>query len=62
MKEVKKYYECKMCENFLNCLGDLQRHMLLDHLLKIDCQKTYLINFLKIKLFAIINLYFNIHI
>ena len=40
MKEVKTYYECKMCENFFNYLGDLQRHMLLDHHLKIDCQKN----------------------
>ena len=40
MKEVKTYYECKMCENFFNCLGDLQMHMLLNHLLKIDCQKS----------------------
>lgn len=40
MNEVKTYYECKMCKNFFNCLGDLQIHMLLNHLLKIDCNKN----------------------
>lgn len=45
MKEVKTYYECKMCENFFDCLGDLQRHLLLNHLLKIDCKKKLFINF-----------------
>lgn len=45
MKEVKTYYECKMCENFFDCLGDLQRHLLLNHLLKIDCKKKLFNNF-----------------
>ena len=45
MKEVKTYYECKMCENFFDCLGDLQRHLLLNHILKIDCKKKLFNNF-----------------